>query len=144
MSDLRAHSAGRTLILHLLPGVLITAFYFLVAPPIVRAGFPSLIALLLAIILVLIPFELGYLLYAGKRTTGRFSLITVVLYRDPLPLWNYLLFMPLLLAWMLAFFALLAPVDRYIAHTFFSWLPGWSLPATSLATISQYPQGVLI
>jgi len=128
----------------LLPGVFITAFYFLAAPLVVRAGYPSLLALLLAILLILIPFELGYLLFEGKRTTGRFSLHTVVLYRDPLPLWNYLLFVPVLLVWMLAVFALLAPVDRYIAHTFFSWLPDWSLPATSLATVSEYPQGVLV
>jgi membrane protease YdiL (CAAX protease family) len=144
MSDIRAHSAWRTLTLHLLPGALITAFYFLAAPLVMRAGYPSLMALLLAIILILIPFELGYLLYEGKRTTGRFSLHSVVLYRDPLPLWHYLLFVPLLLAWMLVVFALLAPLDSYLAQTFFSCLPDWSLPATSLATISQYPQGVLV
>jgi len=144
MLDIRTHSTQRTLTLHLLPGALITAFYFLAAPLVMRAGYPSIMALLLAILLILIPFELGYLLYEGKRTTGRFSLHNVVLYRDPIPFWNYLLFVPLLLAWMLAVFALLAPVDNYLAQTFFSWLPAWSLPATSLATISQYPQGVLV
>jgi CAAX protease family protein len=144
MSDIRAHSTWRTLTLHLLPGALITAFYFLAAPLVMRAGYPSLLALLLAIIVILIPFELGYLLYEGKRTTGRFSLHTVVLYRDSLPFWHYLLLVPLLLAWMLAVFAFLAPMDIYLAQTFFSWLPDWSLPATSLATISQYPQGVLV
>ena len=144
MSNIRAHSIWRTLILHLLPGALITAFYFLAAPLALRAGYPSILALLLAIIFILIPFELGYLLYEGKRTTGRFSLHSVVLYRDPLPLWNYLLFVPLLLVWMLAVFALLTPFDNYLAQTFFSWLPDWSLPAASLTTISQYPQRVLV
>ncbi len=144
ISDIRVHSTWQTLTLHLLPGALITAFYFLAGPLVMRAGYPSILALLLAIIVILIPFELGYLLYEGKRTSGRFSLHSVVLYRDPLPVWNYLLFVPVLLAWMLAVFALLAPFDSYLAKTFFSWLPDWSLPATSLATISQYPQGVLV
>jgi membrane protease YdiL (CAAX protease family) len=144
MSDIHAHSTWRILTLHLLPGALITAFYFLAAPLVLRAGYPSILALLLAIIVILIPFELGYLLYQGKRTSGHFSLHDVVLYRDPLPLWNYLLFIPLLLVWMLAVFALLAPFDSYLAQTFFSWLPDWALPTTSLTTISQYPQSVLV
>jgi uncharacterized protein len=144
MSDIRAHSTWQTLTLHLLPGALITAFYFLAGPLVLRAGYPSLLALLLAIIVILIPFELGYLLYQAKRTSGRFSLHTVVLYREPLPVWNYLLLVPLLLAWMLAVFALLAPFDSYLAQTLFWWLPAWSLPATSLATISQYGQEVLV
>src|SRR5262245_1445396 len=144
MSEIRAHSAWRTLTSHLLPGALISAFYFLAGPLVLRAGYPSILALLLAIILILIPFELGYLLYQGKRTSGRFSLHSVVLYREPLPVWNYLLFVPVLLAWMLAVFVLLAPFDSYLAQTLFWWLPDWSLPATSLATISQYRQGVVV
>jgi membrane protease YdiL (CAAX protease family) len=130
--------------LHLLPGALIAAFYFLAGPLVMRAGYPSLLALLLAIIVILIPFELGYLLYEGKRTTGRFSLHSVVLYREPMPVWHYLLLVPLLLTWMLVVFVLLAPVDSYLAQTLFWWLPDWSLPTTSLATISQYGQGVLV
>jgi membrane protease YdiL (CAAX protease family) len=128
----------------LLPGTLITAFYFLARPLVLRAGYPAIMALFLAIIFILIPFELGYLLYEGKRTTGRFSLQNVVLFRDPMPFWHYLLFVPLLLAWMLAVFALLAPVDRYLAQAFFSWFPDWSVPATSPAAIAQYPRGVLV
>src|SRR5262249_4235395 len=104
MSDTRPHSPGRTLTLHLLPGTLITAFYFLAWPLVLRAGYPAIMALFLAIIFILIPFELGYLLYEGKRTTGHFSLQNVVLFRDPMPFWHYLLFVPLLLAWMLAVF----------------------------------------
>src|SRR5262245_53924319 len=111
MSDTRPHSPGRALTLHLLPGALIAAFYFLAGPVVLRAGYPAIMALLLAIIFILIPFEMGYLLYEGKRTAGRFSLQNVVLLRDPVPFRHYLLFVPLLLAWMLAVFALLAPVD---------------------------------
>ena len=70
MLDIRTHSTRRTLTLHLLPGALITAFYFIAAPLVMRAGYPSIMALLLAILLILIPFELGYLLYEGKRTLG--------------------------------------------------------------------------
>jgi hypothetical protein len=40
MSDIRAHSTWQTLTLHLLPGALITAFYFLAGPLVLRAGYP--------------------------------------------------------------------------------------------------------
>lgn len=143
MSHIRAHSRLRSVTLHLLPGALITAFYFLAGPIVMRAGYPSMMALFVAIVFILIPFELGYLLYEGKRTNGRISLHNVVLYREPVPFWQYLLFVPLLLIWMLAVFALLAPLDNYLAQTLFWWLPDWSLPASSAATISQYPRDVL-
>jgi hypothetical protein len=55
------HSAARTVVLHLLPGALITAFYAGAAPVVRSLGFPSLMAIFLAIAFVLILFELGYL-----------------------------------------------------------------------------------
>ena len=43
------HSAARTVVLHLLPGVLMTAFYAGAAPVVRGLGFPSLMAIFLAI-----------------------------------------------------------------------------------------------
>jgi energy-coupling factor transporter transmembrane protein EcfT len=57
------YSVARSVVLHLLPGALIIAFYALLAPVVRSFGFPSLMAIFLAILFVLIPFELGYLLY---------------------------------------------------------------------------------
>ena len=77
------HSLARAVVLHLLPGVLMVAFY-VVAGPVVRGlGFPSLMAIYLAILFVLIPFELGYLLYRARKDGT--SLGSVVLYREPVP-----------------------------------------------------------
>ena len=73
------------MVLHLLPGALITLFFALTAPLARGLGLPSLLAILLAIPVVLIPFELGYLLREGKRRNGRLSLEGVVLYRQPVP-----------------------------------------------------------
>jgi len=78
-------SRGRSTLLHLLPGVLISAFYFLAAPCLQRAGYPPLAALLLGILLVLIPFELGWLLVLGRKRNHRLSLQGIVLNRQPLP-----------------------------------------------------------
>ncbi|HEX6269900.1 MAG TPA: CPBP family intramembrane glutamic endopeptidase [Anaerolineales bacterium] len=142
--QLESHTVGQTLVLHLLPGALITAFYFLTAPLVMRAGYPGLMALLLAILVILIPFELGYLLYQGYKQSGRFSLKGVVLYREPMPLWQYFIFVPLLLGWSVAAFGILVPVDDYFIGSIFSWLPDWSFPSNYLASLGQYPSSVLL
>jgi hypothetical protein len=85
--------------LHLIPGALITAFFFLTAPTVMRAGYPPLLAILLAILFILIPFELGYLLYQGKKQNGRISLQGIVLFRDRLPVWQLALLVVGLLIW---------------------------------------------
>src|SRR5512140_3077675 len=78
---------GNAIVLHLLPGALITAFCFLAAPVLIGAGFPPIMMLYLAIMLILIPFELGFLFYQGKKLNGRFSLDGIVLFRQRTPFW---------------------------------------------------------
>ncbi|MBA3426323.1 MAG: hypothetical protein H0U04_17710 [Rubrobacter sp.] len=71
--------------LHLLPGALITALYALLAPVVRSFGFPSLMGIFLAILLVLIPFELGYLQYRSRRQNSDLSPRNVVLYHERTP-----------------------------------------------------------
>jgi membrane protease YdiL (CAAX protease family) len=116
------HSVARTLVLHLLPGVLMVAFYALVAPLVRDLGFPSLMGIYLAILFVLIPFELGYLFYRA-RTTGS-SLGSVVLYREPVPRAQFVALVLGLLAWSAIFYLLVyPPLDLFFIENVFSWLP---------------------
>jgi hypothetical protein len=84
--DVEQHTIGQSIILHLLPGILIGAFYYAIAQPIRNMGYPSLAAFTLAAIVILIPFELGFLLYQGKKKNGALSLEGIVLYRQQIPL----------------------------------------------------------
>jgi hypothetical protein len=68
--QIEKHSTIQSVILHLLPGILVGCFYFLARQPVVHMGYPSIFALLLAFAFVLIPVELGYLLYQAKKKTG--------------------------------------------------------------------------
>ena len=90
--EIRKHSLVESLIYHLLPGILIGGLYYLLGPSIRAAGYPSVMALILTAVLVLIPVELGILLWQGKRRNGRLSLKGVVLYRQKLAWHQYLLF----------------------------------------------------
>ena len=119
------HSLGRSVALHIVPGVITTAVYVLLAGPMMARGFPALLAVLLATLFVLIPLELGYLLYQAKRTNGTFSLQGVVVNRDPLPPGQYVVWPLLLFVWGFVSSALASPVDRIIGQRLFSWLPSW-------------------
>jgi len=117
------HSIGQSVLLHLLPGFLIGGFYFAVTPLFHQRGYPSMMALLCAIFVVLIPVELGYLLYEGKKKNGRFSLQGVVLYRTSIPIWQYFLWSLVIFVLMGLIFTLMKPVDAFLQQNLYSWVP---------------------
>jgi len=60
------HSFLKSLTLHLLPGIMAGICYFMLVPSVKSNGYPSVMALCLAGLLVLIPFQLGVLIYEKK------------------------------------------------------------------------------
>lgn len=121
-ADVEQHTIGQSIVLHLLPGILTGAFYFAIAQPIRNMGYPSMAALVLAIIVILIPFELGFLLYQGKKKNGSLSLDGIVLYRQQIPLRQYFVWVPIVLILMGLVFTGFAPVSGYF-ESLFTWLP---------------------
>jgi len=118
------HSVPRTLVLHLLPGVLILVFFVAVAPLVVRGfGFPPAMAVYLAIVFVLIPFELGYLIYQARKNGT--SLGEIVLYRQRVPKGQFVLLVGALFVWGIIISPLVLPVDFFVKENLFSWLPWW-------------------
>jgi len=115
------HSVARTLVLHLLPGVLILAFFVAVAPLVRSIGFPPAMVVYLASVFVLIPFELGYLLYQARKKGT--SLGNIVLYRQPVPRGQLFLIVVLLFVGGSVLGALLTPVDFIVNENLFSWVP---------------------
>jgi membrane protease YdiL (CAAX protease family) len=134
---------GRSILLHLVPGALITAFALLIAPSVMRLGYPPVMALYLAIFGILIPVEFGYLLYVGWREAGTFTFEGIVLYREPVSWQTYALFVPLLIAWGIVSFLLLAPLDAFLADKLFSWLPAWLLPMSAAEQAAGYARSAL-
>ena len=139
-SEVIPHSIGMSLALHLLPGVAMLAFVALVAPLMRSWGLPPLFAGKLAILFVLVPVELGYLLYLGRKRNGHLSLQGVVRYREPIPLWQYLVFTPAMFVWFLVIMSWWRPAATAIAAL--SWLPPWLLDPVPLDAAGPYGQGV--
>jgi uncharacterized protein len=119
---IQKHTLLESLLYHLVPGVLIGAGYFLLAPLVQRAGYPSVMALILTAILILVPFEIGVLLWQGKRRSGKLTLTGVVRYRDPLPWHQYLLWVPVIFVASGVIITLLNPISEAMA-AWFDWLP---------------------
>lgn len=119
------HSVLQSTFLHLIPGGLITTGFVLLSPWLKQNHLPPLLALLIPILILLIPFELGWLYFQGFRRNGNFSLKGIVLNRDHLPRKDFFLLIPKLLAWSALTFMLLEKLDQAIFNTFFHWLPDW-------------------
>jgi uncharacterized protein len=119
------HTIPLTVLLHLLPGVLITIAFILLGPWLQHNHLPPLLAILIPILFILIPFELGLLCFLGYRRNGRLSLQGIVLNREPLPLKDYLIFAPLLFVWSVFMFMNLGGLDQAILKGLFAWLPDW-------------------
>jgi membrane protease YdiL (CAAX protease family) len=121
--QIEKHSTTQSVILHLLPGFLVGCFFLLARQPVANMGYPSIIALILAYAFILIPVELGFLFYQGKKKTGRFSLQGIISYRNPIPLWQYLVWVFVIFIAVGAIITLLKPLDVFLQERLFFWIP---------------------
>ena len=126
-SQIIKHTTAKSVFLHLLPGGLVGCFYFLALKPVAKIGYPSFFALLLAFALILIPFELGFLFYQGKKKTGRFTLRGIISYLNPLPVWQYLVWGSVIFVIVGALMTLFKPVDVFLQKNLFFWMPEMNL-----------------
>ena len=100
------------------------AFFLAIAPLVVRGlGFPPVMAVYLASVFVLIPFELGYLIYQA-RNRGT-SLGNIVLYRQPVPRGQLLALVVALFVWGIIISPVVLPLDFFVKENLFSWVPRW-------------------
>jgi len=118
------HSLSLSVVLHLVPGVLIVAAYVWIGLPVSEfIGFPPLFGFLIAGFLVLLPWELGLLLYLAKKLNGNSSLEGVVLFRNHLPRMRLFAIVLGLCVYALAIATGLSFVDDILLERFFSWVP---------------------
>jgi uncharacterized protein len=132
------HPLLSSILLHLLPGVVFLAFWFLLAPWIQTWGLPVAIAGSLAILFGQLPLVLGILLYQSLKQTGRFSLRGVIAYRRPVPLWQTLIIVPLLCLWYFQASSIWTSLQNDL-FTSLPWLPRWlenPLPFSDQGTYS--------
>ena len=122
------HSLRFLLLLHLVPGIILFLGMVVFSQPFFYGIFGidhrlgSVFGFVAATTLILV--ELAWLLYEGRKRNGRNSLSGIINYTEKSPLWQYIAAVPLLLAFTLISFLLVAPVIQpFIVDTFFAWWP---------------------
>ena len=111
------------LVLHIVPGALMTLGFVVFAPAAEALGYPPIAALLAAILLVLVPIELGVLRWAA-RNEGT-SVRDLIPYRRPLPGRTWAWLVPVLIVLAFLGFGLHQAFEPALIERFFSWLPAW-------------------
>jgi membrane protease YdiL (CAAX protease family) len=135
-ADTTQLSTPATVALGLGPGALMTAGFILFAPIIDALGFPPIAALLSAIVLVLVPTELGVLWWAAhSEGAGVGDLIP---YRRGLPGREWAVLVPGLIVLAFLGFGLLQMVEPALIDRFFGWLPGWYVTPIQVDRIADY------
>ena len=141
----REHSISVSVALHLLPGLVITAIYIAVAPMATRHGIPLFLVMLVLVLFLLIPFELGWVLYEGRKRNGYLSLEGIVTYRQRMPVRQFMVLAVALLAWVLfAAAVLFRPMERPIIEKLFYWVPSVYLPDAFVGRLGEYDKAILV
>jgi membrane protease YdiL (CAAX protease family) len=115
------HTLFKSIVLHLLPGILVGAGYYLLVPVAVKFGFPSAMALLATGVLILIPFEFGFLLYQKMKTREKLF-NGLIRYLKPIPLWQYFVFV-LLIILLTGLLFKAFEFSSELLHDLFRWIP---------------------
>ncbi|MBB6037812.1 CPBP family intramembrane glutamic endopeptidase [Phytomonospora endophytica] len=139
------HSLPLTIALHLIPGALIVAAYFLIAEPFVKAiEYPIFLAWSIALCIVLFPLLAGLYLM-GRRRNGRFSLRGVLHYTDkPLPRGKVVKLGIAVFLWMLVLSSLATPLDSFMFDHFFTWVPYTNAGGSATTYINGYSHSVVL
>jgi membrane protease YdiL (CAAX protease family) len=124
------------LALFLVPGAMVTAVFVLLAPFVERAGFPAIAALLVAILIVLVPIELGVILRSGGN--GARGIMSAVSYRRAMPVRDWVWLVPVLVVAAFVGFGLSMAIEPAIIDRLFSWLPDWFVRPIDVGRIGDY------
>lgn len=118
---MQKYSSFKSVVLHLLPGALGTVLYIFLAPILVDNGYPAILALLIAVGVITLPIQIGYLLYQRSKADNR----PIIALRESLPKWQYMVLPLGMVIWGFLASGALSVLDVSIAKAWFNWLPDW-------------------
>jgi uncharacterized protein len=123
--SIHQHAFGKSFLLHIAPGILVTVAFLVLKPMLDSTGYPPLLAFLLAVLLIDIPFMLGVMLNEGKKLNGRYSLEGIVLYRERLSWKKLSLFFVGTFVMLYVLIMLVTPISVFLTENVFSGMPDW-------------------
>jgi uncharacterized protein len=109
--------------LSLIPGALVTIMFVALAPIATAAGFPVIAALLASIAIVMVPVELGIVMWAGRGHAS--PLGAMIPYREPISARDWAWLVPGLIVLAFLGFGIHMLIEPQIISSLFSWVPDW-------------------
>jgi len=135
------HSIGKSIALHLLPGVFILVLFLAAVPFVMRAGYPPIFAISIGGITFGLGFQVWHLYHEGKKRNGKWSLEGIVLYREPMPVWQYFALVPLFIVAAFLIDGLTGPIKAAFLDML-PWIPEW-FELRDIGELASYPRPVL-
>ncbi len=129
-------STAALLALHIVPGALMTVGFVVFAPVMEALGFPPIASLLAAIVLVLVPIELGVLWWAARRE--EVGLAGLIPYRRGLSVRDWAWLLPTLILVAFVGFGLHQAIEPTLIAGLFGWLPDWFISPIQVDRIGNY------
>ena len=111
--------------LHLIPGIILTIVFIPLALAANHCGLPTLLSMYIAMSIGIIPVLLGYLFFIGKKYNKTFSLKGIIKYRQKIPVWQYFVFVPVIISVAAGIFLGFSSIDSLILNKIFFWIPDW-------------------
>lgn len=142
LAETEQHSLPQSIAYHLLPGLLVFLGILFLSPLLIQAGLTIGLASNLVMFLMIVPVQLGFLLYTAKKQTGKYELKAILPYQQKMPLQHYLIKVPALLGWIVLVFFLLGPISNDLLEHVFNFYPVWFNPAAEV--LSGYSDGMLL
>jgi len=109
--------------LGLFPGVIILLIAFIFSSPMFGINFSIYLSILLAIVLGLIPVELGVLKYFAWKNNKKIK--DIILYKEKMPAKKMILPIVIPFVFALAVFMLFAPFELKLWGSLFDFIPDW-------------------
>lgn len=113
------------ILLHLLPGIILAVFFFVLSRVFIQRGLTGYLALLLTIPLCLVPIEVGVILFWSVRYSGTRSLLDAIGYRQKGTVIEYVLFPLLLFLCGGVLSIVISPFSQYLEAHLSAFLPAW-------------------
>lgn len=134
-------SIGKIVILHLLPGLILTLVYVLLLKSGVLEGYPKSIALGLAGGFGVVFGELGYLFYVAKNEEGSFNIFNILGLKSKLKGKDFFIYSIILFVAAGILMSVSKPFTNFLLNNVFSFIPSWY---NLMEDISLFSRNIII
>ena len=117
------HSGLETVFLHTFPGILNITVMVLFLPLTKYFNLLPFTANYFMIIIIMVPFQIGYLFYIAKTKTGVYDIMNIIVFKNNSKLIEYIVFIIIITAWAILIIQIFSPIEIYIRDNLFVFIP---------------------